>query len=54
MLVLLVMLVENGYIKGITIERTLDGTLSYIEVENIEITLKGLDYLAENPMMKKR
>lgn len=50
---IIVMLEENGYIKRIIIGRTLDSPLPYIDVDNIEITLKGLEYLAENSMMKK-
>lgn len=50
---IVVLLEENDYIKGITIERTLDSELPYIEIGNIEITLKGLEYLEENSLMKK-
>jgi len=45
---ILLMLYEEGYIKGKLIQ-----TLDYTGLINFEITLKGLEYLKENSIMKK-
>lgn len=46
------MMVDVGYIKGISIYRDITDGLC-IEDEGIRITLKGLEYLQENTVMKK-
>ena len=51
---LLIMMQNEGYIKGLVIARTLSDTKFHIiEPMNPEITIRGLEYLAENSMMKK-
>jgi len=45
------MLVDNGYVKGVVVIKTLSH--ESVKVNNIQITLKGLEYLAENSLMKK-
>lgn len=51
---LLIMMQDEGYIKGLKIDKSLENTFRHI-IEQIqpEITIKGLEYLAENNMMKK-
>ena len=46
------MLSNDGYIKGIKFHPTKMGNI-LIGLENIEVTSDGLQYLAENSMMKK-
>ena len=48
---LMVMLQTEGYIKGLKEVHALGGT--GIRYEGVQITLKGLEYLEENSMMKK-
>ncbi|MBK5077083.1 YjcQ family protein [Lactococcus lactis] len=43
---------ENGYIKGISFIETKDGKLIN-GLSDIKITIKGIEYLDENSMMKK-
>lgn len=51
---LLKMLFDDGYIKGVEISQFIGETYPHVDgVENIEITLKGLEYLEENSLMKK-
>lgn len=45
------MLVNEGYITGVSVEHFLAG--DKLVVNNIGITLKGLEYLSENSFMKK-
>lgn len=40
-------LVDEGYVKGVIIEKQLDGD-TIIDVSGIKLTLKGLKYLEEN------
>ena len=42
------MMVDVGYIKGVSIKRDITGA-----TRDVRITLKGLEYLQENSMMKK-
>nr|DAO21576.1 MAG TPA: YjcQ protein [Caudoviricetes sp.] len=49
---ILKMLVDNGYIEGIAIRRSADGYIS-IGVHYPRITLKGLEYLQEDTLMKR-
>ena len=46
------MLSEEGYIKGFSVQRTADGSI-VISSSAPRITLKGLEYLQENSLMKK-
>lgn len=46
------MLTAEGYIDGVSLKRTLDGDV-VVSVSNPRITLKGLEYLQENSLMKK-
>lgn len=46
------MLVDAGYIKGISIKKYTDGQM-IVNVEGIRITLKGLEYLSENTIMQR-
>lgn len=41
---IMVMLKENGYIKGVVVTETLNSQLPDVELGNVEITLKGLVY----------
>lgn len=51
---LLIMLQNDGYINGIVYVRTLSSDRAHItEPIRPNITLKGLEYLAENSLMKK-
>ncbi len=51
---LLIMLQESGYIDGIVCVRTMSSDRAHItEPIHPRITLKGLEYLAENSLMKK-
>lgn len=47
---ILEMLVDEGYIKGVKIHDTL--ATKYVAMENVGITLKGLDYLHNDANMK--
>ena len=46
------MLYNDGYIQGLVIKRYTDGG-SLVKVDKVKITLKGLEYLEENSMMRK-
>lgn len=46
------MLTTEGYVEGMSVKRSLDGDVT-ISVSGPRITLKGLEYLQENSMMKK-
>lgn len=45
-------LLVNGYIKGISFYDTKDGKIN-TGFEDMQITIKGIEYLNENTMMKK-
>ena len=51
---LLKLMQEEGYIKGLTYQQTMSDSQPHV-VEPIRpsITIKGLEYLAENSIMKK-
>lgn len=49
---LLEMLVREGYVDGIGIKRSADGAVT-IAMSFPRITLKGLEYLHENSVMRK-
>ena len=46
------MMLDVGYIKGVTISQYITGETS-VDARNIRITLKGLEYLQENSIMRK-
>ena len=46
------MMADVGYIKGVRVYEDLTGEMT-VEDEGIRITLKGLEYLQENPTMKR-
>lgn len=46
------MLSDAGYIKGVNIQKYIDGGVE-IDIEDIKITLKGLEYLCENSVMQR-
>lgn len=46
------MMADVGYIKGVTIKRDILGELC-VDARNVRITLKGLEYLQENSVMRK-
>lgn len=46
------MMADVGYIKGVEIRSNIDGSLQ-IDASEIRITLKGLEYLQENSIMRK-
>lgn len=50
---LMKMLLDEGYIKGVLIQRDLSGSWMLSEPFTPEITLKGLEHLQENSFMKK-
>ena len=46
------MLIDAGYIKGIEVRYDVYDELD-ININNVEITLKGLEYLSENTIMQR-
>lgn len=50
---LMKILADSGYINGINVWNTMDSTYPRVAIGRIEITLKGLEYLQENTIMKK-
>lgn len=51
---ILEMLLKKGYIDGITVKKYVDEEYSTIlKLENIKITVDGLEYLEDNSLMKK-
>lgn len=51
---LMVMLIKNGYVEGAVVRKYTDSE-SYVilSTDNMRITLKGLEYLYENSIMRK-
>lgn len=49
---LMMLLSKEGYIDGVIIKQSLDGEY-VMSVRSPQITLKGLEYLEENSLMKK-
>jgi len=47
------MLLEDGYIKGLSLESTIGGPTIVSNLSWSRITSSGLQYLSENSMMKK-
>lgn len=50
---LMKMLVDNDYIEGIRAVHTLSSDVPQIAIGNIQITLRGLEYLEDNTLMKR-
>lgn len=51
---LLILMQDDGYIKGLVLTKNLESPLRHIsEPVFPQITLKGLEYIAENSMMAK-
>ena len=50
---LMKMLVDNGYIEGVSLIQHAGNCLPGIKLNNPNITLKGLEYLEENSLMQK-
>ena len=46
------MLADVGYIKGVPITKNITGE-TQIDADEVRITLKGLEYLQENSIMRK-
>ncbi len=46
------MMEEVGLIKGLSIKVYMDGS-KIVKTDDLQITLKGLEYLTENTLMKK-
>lgn len=46
------MMADLGYIKGVTLRKDITGG-TLVEAGNARITLKGLEYLQENSIMRK-
>lgn len=49
---LMVMLADNGYVKGVKYRTYADGGI-LLDLSDVKITLRGLEYLAENSLMRK-
>jgi hypothetical protein len=49
---LLGMLADAGYIEGVSVQRAADGHVM-VSVGHVSVTLKGLEYLQENTLMRK-
>ena len=50
---IMIMLSDEGYITGVSTVQPLKASRRYINSCDPEITLKGLEYLSENTLMKK-
>ncbi len=50
---LMKMLVDEGYIKGVLVINRLEISYPFVKLVNPTITLKGIEYLNENHLMKK-
>ena len=47
------MMIDNGYVEGVTCKDYVHIDTPVLDITRIKITLKGLEYLSENSMMKK-
>lgn len=47
------MLVNEGYITGVRLIKADGQTIPFVRIMDVTITLKGLEYLEENSLMKK-
>lgn len=50
---LMKMLVDNGYVTGVTVWQTFECQYPKVKVTRPEITMQGLEYLNDNSLMKK-
>ena len=50
---LMKMLVDDGYIKGVLVANYPEMSYPLVKLVNPTITLKGIEYLKENSLMKK-
>lgn len=50
---IMINLLNERYIKGIIVEETLDGVLEVYNLEECQITPKGIEYLTENSTIEK-
>lgn len=50
---IMAMLVTDGYVSGIKVSNTFDQTYPKIYFTNPSITIKGLEYLEDNSLMKR-
>lgn len=46
------MMADVGYVKGVEMSRSITGE-TYADITDMRITLKGLEYLQENTIMRK-
>ena len=46
------MLADEGYVDGLSVKQSLDGDV-VVSISTPRITLKGLEYLQENSMMRR-
>ena len=50
---IIAMMIKNGYVEGIEVWNSIDSDYPRVCLVRPEITLKGLEYLYENSLMKK-
>lgn len=51
---LLIMMQDEGYIKGLVLSQSLSDTRRHIAMSAVpQITIRGMEYLEENSLMKK-
>lgn len=50
---IMISLLEEGYIKGIVVEETIDGMLEIYNLGECQITPKGIEYLTDNSTINK-
>lgn len=46
------MMIDAGYVKGANVHTDITGR-TVVEIDDMRITLKGLEYLQENSLMRK-
>ncbi len=49
---IIIELIDNGYVKGVSYRVTKSGRV-FSPIEDMSVTLAGVEYLQENSMMKK-
>ncbi len=50
---LLAMLADEGHVGGVTVRRCLDRPQPVVIIESPRVTLRGLEYLQENSLMRR-
>jgi hypothetical protein len=50
---LLAMLADEGYVSGVTVRHYLDRPQPVVIIESPRVTLRGLEYLQENSLMRR-